>query len=83
MLQKGFLRPSEKEEDIRTIKRSRMFIIAGIFMVFVGFVVFMMDIQQETGQISIAWLILVVVGFLLVSISMWMNFFAQNKNRRR
>jgi len=79
MLQKGFLRSHEEKKNNRL---SRIFTFAGILLIIGGILLFMFQIQQAR-EISIAWLILVIVGFLLVSISMWMNFFAQSKNRRR
>ena len=83
MLQRGFLKPQEKEENARAVKRSRTMMIVGIFMILSGFLVLMMRMQQGQAEISMVWLIFLVVGFLLISISMWMNFFTQNKNRRR
>ena len=79
MLQKGFLTSREEKKNNRPI---RIYIFAGIFMIIGGILLYMVQIQQAQ-EISIAWLILVIVGFFLVSVSMWMNFFAQNKNRRR
>jgi len=83
MLQRGFLKPQGKEENARAVKRSRMLMIVGIFLILSGFLVLMLRMQQGQQEISMVWLILVVAGFLLISVSMWMNFFTQNKNRRR
>ena len=83
MLQKGFLRPPKKEETARAIKKSRVFFFAGVLTMLMGFIILMVRMQQEGGQISMAWLILVIAGFLLISVSLWINFFAQNKHRRR
>ena len=83
MLQKGFLKPCETEENARTLKRSRMFFFVGIFAILSGFLVFMIRMKQEQEEISIVWLVLLIAGFFLISVSMWMNFFAQKKKRRR
>jgi drug/metabolite transporter (DMT)-like permease len=82
MLEKGFLKPTGKEETSRAVKRSRMFFVVGIFMVLAGFLALIVRMQQGQVEISIVWLILLITGFLLISISMWMNFFAQNMKRR-
>ena len=83
MLQKGFLKSPEKEKTTRTVKRSRMFFFAGVCTILLGFLVLMTRMQQGEEQISIAWLILLVAGFFLISVSLWMNFFAKNRSRRR
>ena len=83
MLQRGFLKSEEKEENARAVKRSRMLMIVGIFMILSGFLVLMLRMQQGQQEISMVWLIFLVAGFLLITISMWMNFFTQNKKRRR
>jgi len=83
MLQKGFLKPQETKENIRAANRSRIFFFVGVFMILSGFLVLMVRMQQGQERISLAWLILSVTGFLLISISIWINFFTQNKNRRR
>jgi len=83
MLQSGFLKPQKNEENARAVKRSRMLMIVGIFMILAGFLVLMFRMQSGQQEISMVWLILVITGFLLISVSMWMNFFTQSKNRRR
>ena len=83
MLQKGFLKTRENEENSRVIKRSRTFLVVGIFMILLGFIVLATLMQQEQEIVSIAGMILLIGGFLLLTVSFWMNFFAQNKNRRR
>jgi uncharacterized membrane protein len=83
MLQRGFLKPGENEENARAVKKSRMLMIVGIIMILSGFLALLFRMQQGQAGISIVWLILLVAGFLLVTISMWMNFFTQKRNRRR
>ena len=82
MLEKGFLRPPEKEETTRAVKKSRLFFFVGVLLILLGFFMLMARMQQGGEQISIVWLASLFVGFLLISVSLWMNFFAQ-KNRRR
>ena len=83
MLQKGFLTSREAEENTRAVKRSRMFLIVGVLMILGGFFLLLGQMKHGQEELSIAWLILVVTGFCLISVSMWMNFFRQKKNRRR
>ena len=83
MLQKGFLNPRENEENSRVVKRSRMFLVVGIFMVLLGFFVLTTLMQQEQETVSFSGMFLLIGGFLLLTVSFWMNFFARNKNRRR
>ena len=80
MLQKGFLKPRETDENTRAKKIIRMFFFIGIFFVLSGFLHVMVRIKQE-GPISILCLILLIIGFLLISVSMWVNFFSQKKKR--
>ena len=83
MLQRGFLKPRETEQNTRAVKRNRMFFFAGIFMILAGFLALVLHMQQGQGGNSPAGLILLIAGFLLMSVSMWLNFFTQNKGRRQ
>ena len=82
MLQKGFLESREKEENTRTLKNSRMFLLVGVLTVLAAFV-YMTSVQQQgdSSSIKIAG-IMMIVGMALVVISLWMNFF-QNKKRHK
>ena len=82
MLQKGFLKPREKEENSRAAKRSRTFFIAGVFLILSGFLVLMTRMQQGQEKTSITYMILFFFGFFLLSVSLWMNFITQNKKRK-
>jgi len=81
MLQKGFLESRGKEENRRTVKNSRMFLLVGVLLVLAAFV-YMTSLQQQEdfSSVMIAG-IMMIAGMALVVISLWMNFF-QNKKRR-
>ncbi|MDR1172968.1 MAG: hypothetical protein LBL24_10980 [Bacteroidales bacterium] len=82
MLQKGFLKPREKGSS-RIIKISRVFLFAGIIIVFfaLGAAVISSGEPLRLAQYASAWFPMMIVGFCLVFISIWMNFFAQNRRR--
>jgi len=82
MLQKGFLKRRENNENSRIIKRSRIFLVVGIFIIILGFFVLTTLMQQEQETVSIAGIVLFISGFLLLTVSFWMNYFARNKNRQ-
>ena len=78
MLQKGFLKPQAAEsEKKKSVKNTRLFLLAGILFILAGFIHIVIRLQQATLSISIVNLFLIFAGFLLIAISMWMNFFAQ------
>ena len=81
MLQKGFLESRGKEENTRTMKNSRMFLLVGVLIVLAAFV-YMTSLQQQgdSSSVMIAGMMM-IAGMALVVISLWMNFF-QNKKRR-
>ena len=83
MLQKGFLKPQEKKENLRAVRRSRMIFFMGIFLILTGFLALLLRMQREPEEISFVWLILLFGGFLLITVSIWVNFFSQNKTRQR
>ena len=88
MLEKGFLKPKENPENVREVKKSRMFIIVGI-VVAVAALFFMMSLLQPddslTNQLSSVRMagMVIIAGIALVFIGLWMNFFTQNKKRRK
>ena len=78
MLQRGFLKPSvnEKEAQAGTIARVAMF--AGILFVILAVCGIIVFLQRETGSLALV-LGLFIMGFISISISFWMNFFAKRK----
>ncbi|MDR1155214.1 MAG: hypothetical protein LBL04_10920 [Bacteroidales bacterium] len=81
MLQKGFLKPLEKG-NTRTVKTSRTFLFAGVIIMLSALVYMMMNMQRADRILSV-WQPVMIAGICSVFISLWMNFFLQNKNRRR
>jgi len=88
MLQKGFLKSKEDPEVARATKRSRMFLIVGV-VVTLSALFFMMTALQTAESFSNQMtttgfaMVAMIVGIGLVFVSLWINFFTQNKNRRR
>ena len=76
MLQKGFLKPQESKEDSRALKMRRAFLIGGIGGVLFSFIALMMS------NLHRFWIFVMIVGFGLIFISMWMNFLVQYKNKK-
>ena len=81
MLQKGFLKSRETKETLRAAKRSRMFFITGTVVVLFSLIYTMLHHSGRIGFIT--GVCLLIVGFCMISVSMWMNFITQNKHRRR
>ena len=81
MLQKGFLTPKEDSKNARIIKKSRMLLLAGVVLI-VGAMICMMTNLQQTGLFAAVWLIVIIIGFCLASVGLWMNFFAQSKKHK-
>ena len=82
MLERGFLKSREKEENARTVKNSRMFLFVGVLVVLMGFVYMTTLSRQDSTHSSVMIAgMMMIVGIALVLISMWMNFFANNKKR--
>jgi uncharacterized membrane protein len=84
MLQRGFLKPSEKEESTRSLINSRIIIFIGIFVSFAGLSLFIFRMQQmvEEGNNPIVNSLLLIAGFVIVTVGLLMNFFSQNRKRR-
>jgi len=85
MLQKGFLKSSrEDQNEIRAVKNSRTFLFAGVIAVLLAFMYMITQFRQDNihSSVMIAG-ILMIAGIVLISIGTWMNFFSQNKKRRR
>ena len=80
MLQKGFLKPKETEEQSRAIKKSRLFLFAGIVMALCSLIYTMSNIFERTSLFIGASML--IAGFCLITASIWLNFFTQNKGRR-
>ena len=78
MLQKGFLNNKENPDNFRTIKKSRLLLLAGVVLI-VGAMIFMMTNLQQTGTFATLGLVVIIIGFCLTSVGLWMNFFAQSK----
>ena len=88
MLQKGFLKPVENAENTHTAKRSRILLVLGIVVVLSALVFMMVNLQDEYSQKDLHSMvtsagIVMVVGVVLLFTGLWMNFFAQNRNRRK
>jgi len=87
MLQKGFLKSKKNPEDVRTIKRSRLFFIGGV-VVAVSALIYMMYLLQPgesiTSQLSSVKMagMVMIAGMVLIFVGLWMNYFTQTKNRR-
>ena len=81
MLQKGFLKPKEEPKKSSALKRGRMLLFAGIMVIFLSLIYMMTNLQQAVLSLK-GWLFVLSVGFCLAFVGLWMNFFAQNKNRR-
>ena len=78
MLERGFLRHhQESNEDVGALKRRRAFLFGGIGGVLLSFIFLTMSNFQQF------WIFVMIIGFGLIFISIWMNFFAQYKNRHR
>jgi len=82
MLQKGFLKPKEDPKNARALKRSRTLLLAGVVLIVFAVFYMMANLQKESLSITV-WLSVMIVGFCLAVVGLWMGFFAQNKNRRR
>ena len=80
MLQKGFLKPQETEKTARIAKRSRMLFFSGIFIIIFALIYLMAHSLTHSG--IIVGICMLIVGFCVVSASIWMNFFSQNKRRK-
>jgi len=77
MLERGFLKHQESKEDDRALKRRRAFLFGGIGGVLFSFIALMMSNLQQF------WGFVMVIGFGLIFVSIWMNFLVQYKNRHR
>ena len=80
MLERGFLKHQESKEDIQALKRRRIFFFAGVFFIFFALIYMMIHIPVRDG--FIVGISMLIIGFCMISVSMWMNFFAQNKRRK-
>ena len=87
MLQKGFLKHQEDSEKSRTIKKSRIFFIVGTVVIFSALMMMFILRTDESfaNQVSSVRMagIVMIAGIILISVGFWMNFFIQNKNRRK
>jgi len=81
MLEKGFLKSKEDPKNAGALKKGRLFLFAGVMVMFLSLIYVMTNLQQSVLSIKI-WLCVLIVGFCLALVGLWMNFFAQNKNRR-
>jgi len=81
MLQKGFLKPKEDPKKSGAFKKGRLCMFAGIMVIFLSLLYIMTNLQQAVLSLK-GWLFVLIVGFCLALVGFWLNFFAQNKNRR-
>jgi len=81
MLQKGFLSPQTKNENSPKKATSRWVMIAGIIVTLSALIYMMNNFETALQNINV-WLFVIIVGFGLMLISLWMNFFAKTKSRK-
>jgi len=76
MLQKGFLKSKEDTKNAGSLKRGRLFLFVGIAVVVLGMIFMMTNMKFFMG-----WMFMIIIGFCLAFVGLWMNFFEQKKNR--
>ena len=81
MLEKGFLKPRKEKGNNSTIKTRALLLVAGIIFVLGGMYHFFSRLEQHEN-VNIG-MVGIIVGFVLILIAFWMNFFTQFKNRQR
>jgi len=81
MLQKGFLKSKEEPKNSSALKRGWALIFAGVIVIFLSLIYIMTNLQQTILSLK-GWSFVLIVGFCLAFVGVWMNFFAQNKKRR-
>ena len=79
MLERGFLKHREKE-DIRAMKRRRMLFLSGVFFILFALIYLMIHIQTHAG--FIVGISMLIIGFCMISVSMWMNLLTQKNDRK-
>ena len=78
MLQKGFLKSRYNEGSTRVAKTGMILFLAGVVIILGNFFGMMAQIQKGE-QISILFLIIFIIGFFMLTVSLWTKFFVQNK----
>ena len=79
MLQKGFLKSRYNEGKIGGVAKTGLFLfLAGVVIILCNFFCVMAQIQKGE-QISTSFLIIFIIGFFLLTVSLWTKFFVQNK----
>ena len=82
MLQKGFLKnQSKKETKTSVVKTSRLILFLGVIVMFSAVFYMMTNIRQADVNINM-WLSVMIAGICLIFVSLWLNFFAQYKDRK-
>ena len=81
MLQKGFLKPKETEKTTRAAKRNRMLFFLGLLLIIFA-LIYMMGHSLVRSDVIVG-LCMLIAGFCIASVSMWMKFFSQNKKTKR
>ena len=76
MLQKGFLKPKDNAQKVDNMQKYLK--VGGALFFILGALI---TVQQ--GRFLNLCLILVIFGSVMVSISLWMDVFTQNKNRHQ
>jgi low temperature requirement protein LtrA len=81
MLQKGFLKFRHNEGKTGNTKISQILFIAGIIIILGNFLG-MLAQMSKGGEISTLCLVLFLVGFFMVTVSLWAKFFKQRQSHR-
>jgi len=80
MLERGFLKHQESEEENRAKKKRRILFFSGAFFILFALIYLMTHSHIRTG--FIVGIFTLIIGFSMLSVSMWMNFFEQKKQRK-
>jgi len=81
MLERGFLKHLESKEDFLATRRRRILFAVGVFFILFALIYMMFHIQIRAG--FIVGVSMLIIGFCMISVSMWMNFFAQKDQRKK
>jgi len=81
MLERGFLKSRDDKGNNSILKSRTLFLVAGIIFVLGGMYHIFSHLEQYHDHAGVG-MAGIIIGFVLILISFWMNFFAQNKNRR-
>ena len=81
MLQRGFLKSRTKEGQKTSVaKTSRLLLVLGVIFMLSAMFFMMSNAQQDATVIHVC-VPVIIAGICLVIISIWLQFFSQNKKR--